>query len=644
MSALTTSRAVIGARFEDVQAFLRNSVRTLPKTQVMREIPFNSIQACQRAMAAGAPSGLVVVDYIDSPHGARKLRVWDTGDGMNRTDLNGRLVGLSSEARTENNFGVGAKLSLTRVSPHGVVYMSMQDGLAHMARWQHDASTDQWGLAVLNPAGLTEIDQTVIAIDPAHLPEEIVKAGHGTSVTILGTSEDDPTAWTLRPEGSTSKRWALEALNERFTEFPEGIEMRVVMPSVEKVAGGGFRDDVRIARGSAGNLKYYTRDHKGASDPTFGARGKIRISGPVPATAYWWVLPASVTAPSYMRVGGKVKVVIDGEAYETHGARYMSTAGVWAQTTKVEIHFVPDPDAGVLPDLQRTSLSIDGRPLPLMEWCEEFKRNMPAAVRNLLAGSTKSRASGDFTAQLTELHLRLVSAPGARGRRSTRGTAEGTATGEVLTFEAPLSTSAAKAGVHRNPLRAAWARRAARLAGANAAGELVPGTGDLVSGEVVLIGTAPGAGGRRTRAVPTPPPMPSYAWVNAHVLDDDPELSELAGRFLPADNLLVLNCQGATYRKLLASYVHKYKDAPGAKEYVTEQVRDYFQLMLTDALLGAQRDFPTSWEALVTPETLTLRASGVYHIDTRLRQVFNRQFKGVGQPDCLEGDLDADAA
>lgn len=627
------SRDVIGVRVDDSQALLTNISDTVPRMQFMREIPFNAVQACQRALAAGSATGLVVVDYVDAPYAARKLRFWDNGDGMTRIDLFERLVSLSAQARTEHNFGVGAKLALAKVSPHGVIYVSLRDGQANLARMQRD-DAGNWGMAELNPAGLTDLDRSVVPAPDGLLPAEILAAGHGTVVVLLGQSESDRTVWTLRPEGSSSKRWALEALNDRFTEFPDDVEVRVVMPDVEKAADGGMRDDTRTAHGSAGNLKYYTRDAKGSADPITGARGKVRIGGPVPATAYWWVLPVGATPPSYMRVGGKVRVVMDGEAYETHGARYMTTAGIWTQTTRVEIHFVPDTDTGIRPDLQRSCLKVDGAPVPLLEWCEEFKRSMPAAVKNLMAGSVRTRVSADFSAELGELYTRMVSVAGRRrGRRSQRGTHVGVAGGQVVAFAPSTEEHGATPDA---PRRAKGLRRLLPARFERSA------TVEVVTGEVVHLDAAPGVG-RKVRATPAPPPMPSFTWANEVDMSDDAELGALAARYVPGDNVLLLNCQGTTYQAFLGTWLHRYKDEPGSADWVKAQVRDYFALNLADAVIGAQRDYPDSWEAMVTPEALTVRAAGVYHIDTRLRQIFGRKFKGAGPCDAV-GEQDIDAA
>lgn len=616
---VTPALAVIGASVENSQALLANMSATIPKSQFLREIPFNGIQACQRT-ATGR--GKVVIDY-EHVDGVAKLRVWDTGDGMSPTDLHARIGALSVAARTSCNFGIGAKLALTRVSPHGVVYRTLRDGVAAMATWAEDPTTGDRGLAVLNADGATDLERAVVPIDPACLPADIRRAGHGTAVTILGTDARDDTTWTLRPDGSTSRRWLLESLNDRFASLPAGTEMRVVMRNVEK-KNGALVDDVRSVVGTAKHLDNYTRGAGGSADPRLGVHGKVRIGGPVPATARWWILPEGKDTPSYMRIGGRVRVVVGGEIQATHRASHLNACGIWTKAARVEIHFEPDEAVDVRADVQRTGVTVDGEPLPVLEWCEEFKRAMPTAIRALLAGTVKERADTDFSDELARMNARFTTTRMVRrrGPRTDGVTHLGQST-EHGTRSPGRGTGTAGT---RERLRRATDRLRRRPAGQDGEGlatlvELVPGTGR----------------GARMATVPAPAQVPTTSWINETGLDDDPELGEYAARYIADDNHLVINAQGATYRRVLATFEAEFRDVPGAGPAIEAQVRRFLTRAMQDTVIGVRRDLPRSWEELVTPVALSVRMASIYDIDARLRQVFAR--KGWQQGVAVIDDL-----
>jgi len=610
----------------NVQALLRHFSSQIPRTQFLRELPFNSIQACQRA-----GGGEVHIDFLDVPGTTgpvRKLRIRDTGDGMTPEMMADRMNNLSAEAATDDNFGSGAKMALYKVSPAGALYVSMRDGHAHFGRLQ-TGPDGTYGLKVLNADATEHTARHTVEVPTSELPDGIRDAGHGTCVVLLGQDVDDPTWWSLRPTGSESRAWALEYLNDRFTQIPDGVKVTALR---EEGRGGDVKFFQQQVRGSADNLRHYTKDHKESLEAASGARGKIRLTSPVPATAYWWVLPEPRPGyskpPSYMRIGGRVRVVHHGEAYTTEKSSYLNEAGIWACTSRVEIHFVPDDGYDVRPDYGRTMLQIEGAPAPLVDWCREFKQHMPAAIKRLLEGaSAKSSSRGGYGQKLLDMGKDFA----AVAIRNNRGNRYGTPTGQIVQYPAGYGT---RPNAHPNPggkpvKGVSLRKKVARLlrpAGSPAGTDgmrRVYGAGDsTANGEAVNL-AVPG----RARASRSGPALPQVVWVNRNHTVDDPELLEHAARFVESDNRLIINAEFPTYQRLLGMWEAKYRHVPGARTKIAELVDDYWEAQLVDPVLGAMRDLPADLRAeILSPTGLSTAACGVYQTQQRLKAVFGRMF------------------
>lgn len=671
------STGLMPIQVDDHQSLMDNMLAQVPPMQFMRELPFNGIQACQRVHAATGRRGKVVIDAVDvalreGAGSVRKLRIWDTGDGMTREELVSRMNTLSSRARTGVNFGLGAKLAAAKVSPHGVIYISLRDGEAYQARLERDAN-GSYGLRCYNRKATSDVERVTKRYPTEKLPQELLDAGHGTVVILLGTSDDDPTEHSLKPAGRNSNRWVLEVLNERFTRIPDEVEMVAVMPLTTPRRGVAV--DTRHVRGSAEYLDSYTQDQ--TVNPDVGARGSVKIGGAAPATANWWVLPAAQAKdgepakttkrkeiPSFTRIGGNVRVVTDDEAYITEGTRYLSEAGVWNFVPRVEIQFVPDPQVGAQPDIARSTLTINGAPVPLLEWCRLFKAKMPTAIHTLIEQSSPTANSHRRWEQRLVDHDREY---GAVRVRSNHGALTGVATGEMRRGllaatgpdpmgepdqPAPFGRRCSGAGVRppstgegreARPDGASRGTDPGRLEGTSSSAGAGSATDGVVHDfETVQVGGGAATGSRRVKAARITPTLPEVRWVNENGVHDVPDLGAYAGRFITSENLLVLNAAGVSYRRILRRWQDEFSTVPGSAGYIESTVREYWESHLVDAVLGVLRDFPASErDALLTTEALSATVAASYHVSNRLKQVFSKRLRGASHTQDMDASGDS---
>jgi TfoX/Sxy family transcriptional regulator of competence genes len=110
------------------EAFLVSSmIERCPKTMMIRELVVNGLEAAAHA----APGHRQVVIGPRMHEGVRKLRIWNTGPGLNAAELL-QITDLASSLRKQNsldqNFGMGAKVASLPSNRHGLRYRSCTGG------------------------------------------------------------------------------------------------------------------------------------------------------------------------------------------------------------------------------------------------------------------------------------------------------------------------------------------------------------------------------------------------------------------------------------------------------------------------------------------------------------------------------------
>lgn len=634
--------------FDNTEQITSRIADTCAPEQYIRELLWNSIQAVLRV-----GTGLVAVDYYDID-GVSKLRFYDTGCGMDRPELYERLGYMAASDRTGVNFGVGAKVSMVKVSPGGVHFITVKDGAAHELVYRTENGT--FGVAILNPEASDDVTATTrpVDINDPRIPDDIRTAGHGTVVIVMGTGPDDSTSHSLRPDADESGWWLTKLINSRFTAFPEGVNV--------KVAGykqrGGDKETLRSVKGSSVHIEQYITSPEAGQDRDIDLHGfyrKVKLVDTIPATAHVWVLPSKKIEdgkvvdrkgiPGYYRLGGRVRVCTDHEVY-VDNVRALRSAGVWTNQHRVQIHIVPNADVPLAPDLSRSNLKVDGIDAyeALTPWCEEFARKQPAELKEFLSSGTAKTRKGDTAAKTI---LEAFSGLLAVNVRSNRGSSEGTLTKPTSTITcggagtgtgSTLTTTGGRdregtAGHNpprdRNGTKARLAKLRERF------NERRTGNGATSTGQA--LGNTAGAAkvkGRLTMRGDLT--VPDVRWVNTGTDDRAEDLHEgAAGFYEPGAHTVVLNAEFLGYTALLNSFLGKCKNLDLNGESVKDKVRGYvkdgyeshMRSSVTGALLLAGGD-RARLNALLTEEALSVVGISLEEVTKRLFVTCGSNIKG----------------
>jgi hypothetical protein len=314
----------------------------------------------------------------EPPNRAGPADSWAKFDHARET-LGGALADNNRIA--DSNYGIGAKVSAAAVNPHGVVYLSWRDGVGHMVTLGRDPS----GVRGMRQHRLT--DGTITAtmpLDDDAMPAEIRAAGgHGTMVVFLGHHEQEDT--TLPPAGRGGERWLSKAINQRFYELPDWASVRV---REIRVAG---RDREIVFRQARGQRQFL--------DGSTIAHGTVELVG---ARALWRILDdrhheRAKEAGIWASTGHRA-ALLQGELFElatagrAGGYQKVQEFGIRFGYERVVIYVQPDPAHGhVSQDSVRTTVKVDGEPLPWDRYAAEFEERMPEELRRFRRRSLPAR-------------------------------------------------------------------------------------------------------------------------------------------------------------------------------------------------------------------------------------------------------------
>lgn len=355
---------------DSTQLLRRIALDVDPETGPLRELTMNGIQACQSAGGGTVRWTSTLIDDVP------RLTVIDQGVGMSAGDAARYLgtIGLSGQLDTGlgANHGVGGRLSLLLASSSGVRYRTWtRPGRGAELALQTDAQSGQFGLA------LDDRGRTHRPLAWTEAPDLIRQAGHGTEVLLMGRPDHPDTTQPADPAAAPGH--IRRALNSRFAELPEGIEVEVDGP----LEPDGLRARIEGARHHL--------------DTRAQQRGEVRLTH---ATLHWWLLehqpPTTTPAPGHL-AGGHVAALFQNELYDVQHARRggfarMSQFGIRVAQDRVCVWVQPDP-ALVASSPSRSTLALrPDRPedlwpgqaaLPWPLWATEFTRRMPPALAQL---------------------------------------------------------------------------------------------------------------------------------------------------------------------------------------------------------------------------------------------------------------------
>jgi hypothetical protein len=208
------------------EAFLVSSmIERCPKTMMIRELVVNGLEAAAHA----APGRRDVVIAPRMHEGARKLRIWNSGPGLNAAELL-QITDLASSLRKQNsldqNFGMGAKVASLPSNRHGLRYRSCAGGrVSEVVMGYRDGT---YGRLRIGPERAEVVDATEACLAEGDYDLSI----DWTEVLLCGNSADQDTV--AAPYGASLKvtpDWMGAYLENRFFRLPHDVSL-TLMPAI----------------------------------------------------------------------------------------------------------------------------------------------------------------------------------------------------------------------------------------------------------------------------------------------------------------------------------------------------------------------------------------------------------------------------
>jgi hypothetical protein len=400
---------------EDVSFLLDRAAADCAPQQFIREFNQNALEAILKTPEKTGKISWGICPYFLETAGILKLQVSDTGCGMSGEEMVKFINHLASSGgfqALDGNYGLGAKISGLKYNQAGLLYASWrspEDPGAAILLWR-DPITKQYGVKRQDLGAGVFSD--FIVPRPELKTKEIQEAGHGTVVVFMGNSDSEDT-FSEPPRASgvvSSVEWVAKYLEARYLSFPEGIEVRAQDVDRKKLIDGWMR----VIAG-----RYATINKQAA------ANGSVPLSN---ATAFWWILKTGedkLDVNIAHRIKGCTAAIYQNEVYEqTEGSSRrprLQQFGVVFGFERVVVYIQPNVGPQLTTNMARTQLRENSEPLSWEAYAEEFRENLPQAIKDLeeeIASSTKSDTSAikDRLASIMNF-FRL-----SRFRPSTKGT------------------------------------------------------------------------------------------------------------------------------------------------------------------------------------------------------------------------------
>ena len=208
------------------EAFLVSSmIERCPKTMMIRELVVNGLEAAAHA----APGQRKVVIGPRQHEGVRKLRIWNTGTGLNAAELL-QITDLASSLRKQNsldqNFGMGAKVASLPSNRHGLRYRSCTGGRVSEVVMGYRNGT--YGRLRIGAERAEVIDAT----EACRAEEDYDLSIDWTEVLLGGNAPDqDTVASPYGPSLKVAPDWLGAYLENRFFRLPHDVSL-TLMPAI----------------------------------------------------------------------------------------------------------------------------------------------------------------------------------------------------------------------------------------------------------------------------------------------------------------------------------------------------------------------------------------------------------------------------
>lgn len=604
--------------------------------QGLRELTVNGFEAIEM----GAGTGRIVWDLdwerVEGSNGkVRKWSVTDTGVGMSHEMMNRVINSLASSGKTQSkraNFGIGAKVACGPRNPHGLEYKSWHDGEGALVRFARDEDGN-WGLVPQTwPDGRVDYWLPLTEDDKPWL----LRGEHsGTQVTLLGNAPAEDTTGPPPEITEAKQRWCTRALNTRFFDLPDGVELLVRENS--KVRSGTWKaGDLVAIHGQAHFLE---------------RRSLLSGVCEIPdARVHWWILDEDHKgrrAEGYeWQSTGHTAALFENELYDLMpptrgGYQRLAEWGIRFGYERVVLYVESTiTDDRLEANIARTTLLLDHEPLPWSSWGEQFRANMPAELREMQERIARQSSGGDRRKAIqTRLQensglFRLSTYRPPRTARSARLAEVVEIDGDVedLTVPAPAATVAAPpAGTaDSGPVTDGTDLEPA------ATGESTPEAAVDHATEHAEPTRAPE---EDEESQPAPAPelrMPEVIWVSQVDQSRPPgDLEDRAARYDRETHTLIINADFRVYSDLVDSWLVTFGNTPGTRQTVEPVVREWCETALVEVVVGATAlSGSAAWndedlDRLLSPEALTasslVRIAAVGHMKRGLSQRLGRQ-------------------
>jgi hypothetical protein len=504
----------------------------------------------------------------------------------------------------DRNFGVGAKITAGVSNPVGLVYTSYKNGEVHQIHFWRDPETNEYGVKPF----FRERDESFHhwrKLKKSVLPEEIIAAGHGTMVTLLGASEAGNTM--LPPESAVGGvRWLIRYLNRRFLRFPDGVKVKVrefskANPEEWPTEPTTHANEGGIKRQAVGQASYLDRNA--------AASGEVRLERGS-ATAHWWLLKEDkIGDPSYWLSSGHVAALFQDELYELRdgngGIRQLMHFGVLFGSRRVIVYVEPDDGQEITPNTARSQLLAGGEPLPWEEWAGEFREQLPEPIQQMMEELLSRDGDGDQRENIRQRLKRIEELMRTtRYRRTKDGSvnASGDASGGAAGSEGEAEESTRK-----------------NKSGAKG------GTGaDFYGGYVDE------DDGEPSEPLNPQTSFPEIKWVSVAkgTRNADDLLEDRAASYAnSSQNILLVNEDFRVYTDLVKHFVRLYEGYPGVEKTVPEIIKEWYAQQLVESVIGllaiegSAKWTPADVETALSEEALTAVVMPRYNLYQQVSRV-----------------------
>lgn len=579
-----------GVNERGLTALIQNLGRDCAPTQFLREFTKNAIEAVQRI-----GGGRVEVDYNETVYEKTKrykICFTDNGDGMTVDQMVNLLNNLSATGaiNEHQNYGVGAKISALTRNHAGILYESWRDAEGHMVMLRYNDHEGMYGLQG------TRLDNGDLQYAPKindHTKPRIIEA-HGTRVTLFGMEDEQDTMMPPEGVGGARESWIVLYLNSRFFRLPAEVEM------VARV--GYYRDQTNTKHNYLLNILGQKRVLDGRSED----KGELQVTG---AKVYWWIMPKGADGHGRELLKGHTALINQDEIFDISDARSNKLAYFGIVFGRDQVVIYVEPERAVQNTARTGLVRADGSPLSWDVWQDEFRENMPPALKKLQDDLINEHSKDSHAESIRERLKGLKELFRVSRYRMRKD-------GELMADpDAPTEF-----GTGHEPRTDAPVNRSRPGEGAKPGALATSLFADLVDQKGVAV------------EVIQPDPFPNVQWC-----EETESLRDRAAEYLPPSNLIVANRDFQALKDLVDYFARQYKDAPELVQVIDDAVREAFEQVLIECVAGAlsfknrQHWNLTEFERAISREALTTAVMQRYWMVSHIKRILGAKLKGFAE-------------